>query len=296
MIIVKIMGGLGNQLQQYAIYRKFEMLGVEAALDLSWFAQKEQKKQLKPRDLELDFFENLPYRICSEGEKVSLVGKDDIVSRIWEQVRAKLGRERKTIWHENGRMYQPELFDLRDAYLTGYFACEKYYVEVLEQLRQDIRFPEPENPKNRELAERLRTEESVSIHLRRGDYLDAENAALFGNICTPEYYDMAVRKIKEQHPNARFYIFSDDPAYARSQYLGEEFCVVDWNHGKDSFYDMYLMSRCKHNICANSTFSFWGARLNDYADKIMIRPLKHRNNQEYDRTVMEELWQGWILL
>ena len=89
------------------------------------------------------------------------------------------------------------------------------------------------------------------------DSLDPENAAMFGGICTDSYYKSAEGYIRDRVTNPHFYLFSDAPAYLREHYKGEEYTVVDWNHGADSFYDMELMSCCKHNICANSTFSFW---------------------------------------
>ena len=116
---------------------------------------------------------------------------------------------------------------------------------------------------------------------------------MFGNICTDDYYRKAMEIIKDEVKDARFYIFSDDSSYAKQKYQGEDFTVVDINHGKDSFYDMWLMSNCKHNICANSTFSFWGARLNGNEGKIMIRPTIHKNSQMFVKEEMEELWQGW---
>lgn len=292
MVIVKIMGGLGNQMQQYAVYRKFQTLGAEAAIDLSWFENGTQKKQLKPREFELAFFKELPYRSCTKAEREALLGKDNLTEKLLNRLRGP----KVSYFAEQGRMYLPEIFEKRNVYIEGYFACEKYYHDILDILRKDIQFPKPQNPKNTETAEQMKRECSVSIHLRRGDYLDAGNADLFGNICTPEYYKKAVDYVREREPMAHFYVFSDEPDYARSRYAGEEFTVVDWNHGRESFYDMYLMSRCRHNICANSTFSFWGARLNENADKMMIRPLKHRNNQEYDMEEMKRLWEGWTLI
>ena len=116
---------------------------------------------------------------------------------------------------------------------------------------------------------------------------------MFGGICTEEYYEQAIKMIKEEVPDARFYIFSDDAAYVKGKYQGEDYTVVDINHGRDSFYDIWLMSNCRHNICANSTFSFWGARLNENEDKIMIRPTIHKNSQIFVKKEMEELWRGW---
>ena len=99
--------------------------------------------------------------------------------------------------------------------------------------------------------------------------------------------------MKQRIPDAHFYLFSDDISYIKGAFPGKEYTIVDLNRGKDSFYDMYLMSSCKHNICANSTFSFWGARLNPNEDKIMIRPTIQKNSQVFVKEEMEELWRGW---
>ena len=103
--------------------------------------------------------------------------------------------------------------------------------------------------------------------------------------------------MKNQVPDARFFVFSDDTTYAREKYSGEEYTIVDINHGRDSLFDVYLMSCCKHHICANSTFSFWGARLNENPKKLMIRPLKQRNTCDwYVPEIMKQLWKNWIMI
>ena len=196
-------------------------------------------------------------------------------------------------WFKESGMYHPEIFDFEDMYISGYFACEKYYSDILYDLREKIQFPVSSNPLNREMAQAMKEGNSVSVHIRRGDYLDSENAAMFGNICTDRYYETAINLVRELSPGAHFYLFSDDTAYVSQKYQGPEYTVVDINHGKDSFYDIWLMSQCRHNICANSTFSFWGARLNGNEDKIMIRPTIHKNSQMFVKKEMEGLWQGW---
>ncbi|MDE5718775.1 MAG: alpha-1,2-fucosyltransferase, partial [Lachnospiraceae bacterium] len=105
-----------------------------------------------------------------------------------------------------------------------------------------------------------------------------------------------VSYIKERCPGAVFYVFSDDADYVRAHFAGKEFRIVDWNRGEDSFYDMQLMSRCRHNICANSTFSFWGARLNGNPDKMMLRPSIHKSTQICVPEQMKALWAGWTLV
>lgn len=289
MIIIQVAGGLGNQLQQYALYRKFVRMGKEARLDLSWFSpENEKKERFAHRELELAYFDRLIYEVCTPEEKAKLIGSEGISGKLRRKLLPGTVR-----WFQESRMYHPELLELEDAYVTGYFACEKYYGDILYSLREKIQFPESGNPENRRLAEEMKERESVSVHIRRGDYLDPENAAMFGNICTEAYYRGAIGFIKELCREPHFYIFSDDADYARRSFRGGEYTVVDVNHGKDSFYDMQLMSLCRHNICANSTFSFWGARLNGNESKITVRPTIHKNSQVFVKEEMEELWKGW---
>lgn len=289
MIIIQVAGGLGNQLQQYALYRKFVRLGREARLDLSWFTSKDRRgKVLAERELELAYFDRLVYEVCTTEEKEKLIGSDGLAGKL----------RRKFLpgsihWFHETQMYHPELLTLDDMYISGYFACEKYYADILYDLREKLQFPVSDNRENLKLAEEMQACESVSVHVRRGDYLDAENIALFGNICTENYYQGAVRAVKECCVTPHFYVFSDDVEYARKNFPGEEYTVVDINHGKESFYDIWLMSHCKHNICANSTFSFWGARLNPNDKKMMIRPTIHKNSQKFVKEEMQELWRGW---
>lgn len=325
MIIIQIAGGLGNQLQQYALYQKFKSLGAEAKLDLSWFEQFEDTKQetndkepykeqnkadhgtnkTKPaikqdivvtnRQCELKFFEHLPYESCTEEERTALTGSQGLAGKL----RRKL-LPQTVYWYKEEQMYDPDLLNYRDMYLSGYFACEKYYADILPELREMIRFPEIADAQkrmaNEEILKKIRNSHAVSVHIRRGDYLQPENAAMFGNICTEEYYESALDYMKEKIEDPHFFIFSDDTAYVREHYQGEEYTIVDINHGDDSFYDMYLMSRCEGNVCANSTFSFWGARLNARPDKIMIRPTVQKNSQVFDEAQMKDLWKDWVFI
>ncbi len=291
MVIIQVAGGLGNQLQQYALYRKLIRIGKEARLDLSWFQVLDEKKEtgtVTKRELELAYFDRLIYEVCTQEEKEELIGGEDLKGKL----RRKL-LPSSVHWFHESKMYHPEIFDFENMYLSGYFACEKYYADILYDLREKIQFPPSADPLNREMAEEMQGCNSVSVHVRRGDYLNPENKGMFGNICTPAYYRKAMEVIREYVPDAHFYVFSDDISYVRKEFAGNGYTVVDINHGKDSFYDMWLMSRCRHNICANSTFSFWGARLNPDEEKIMIRPTVQKNSQVFVKEEMEKLWRGW---
>ena len=301
MIIIRAMGGLGNQLQQYALYKKLESMGRDVRMDISWFRNADtQSKLVKKRDLELDYFTGISYQTAKPEEIRGLLG------RLWEERESFVSKAGRKLFplsapcFTESDLYHEQIFGFADKYLVGYWACEKYYADILKKLRGEIRFPRSENPeledKNEAVMRRMAETESVSVHIRRGDYLEEAVYALYGDICTEAYYETAISCLKEKYPSARFFFFSDDIPYVREHYRSDDYEMIDWNHGRDSFYDMMLMSRCRHNICANSTFSFWGARLNAHEHKIMIRPSIHVNYQVCDPERMKELWSGWTLI
>ncbi len=303
MIIVNVMGGLGNQMQQYALYQKLISLGKDCRLDISWFTNpKAQENVLAPRTLELRAFRDLPMEICSGSDLKRLKGGEGVLDKLAR----KLGRSHR---FEESKMYHPEIFDMDEMYLEGYFACNKYYADILPKLRELFIFPVSKDPKvakkNTETLRLMRDPDwySASVHIRRGDYLDSANADILGGICTPAYYESACRAAEEAAEKARkplrFFVFSDDPDFARGCTFGtkgEPVTICDWNTGEDSMLDMQLQSACDCNITANSTFSFWGARLNGNEDALKIRPFYHRNNQIPDPEQMHDYWQGFVLI
>lgn len=296
MIIIRVMGGLGNQLQQYALYKKYESMGVEARLDVSWFDSDVQENMLAKRRLELSYFADLPMKIATREEIEAVLGRQfGEPEKFLAKVKRKINPAFAPVFTESD-MYHPQILDWNQKYLVGYWACDKYYADIMPEIRNCIRFPESSDGRNVTIAQEMEQTESVSVHIRRGDYLDAANSKMFGNICTEAYYDSAIAYMKKRFPKAKFYMFSDDSAYVREHYQGKEYHTIDWNQGDDSFYDMMLMSHCRHNICANSTFSFWGARLNKHPDKVMIRPSIHKNTQVCVPEEMKELWRGWTLV
>lgn len=295
-IIIRVMGGLGNQLQQYALYRKFQNLGAEAKLDLAWFSKGSQAQAAAPRQLALSDFEDLPMETADAAQVHALLGRTyEEKAKVTEKLRKRLAPQKYLLFEET-EMYHPQIFSLRKQYLAGYWACEAYYADIMGMLREEIRFPGSEDERNRAIMEEMQSRPSVSIHVRRGDYLDAANASMFGGICTEAYYDSCIRYLQERYSDAVFYVFSDDADYVRAHYQGPEYRIIDWNRGKNSFYDMQLMSCCHHNICANSTFSFWGARLNKNPQKIILRPSIHKNTQTCVPEQMKKLWAGWTLV
>lgn len=132
--------------------------------------------------------------------------------------------------------------------------------------------------RNKDVIDQMRKKDSVSIHVRRGDFLSSKYAAKHAGVATEEYYSKAIKLVVERFGNPTFFVFSDDIAWCRENLGLQDAIYVDWNKGKDSFIDMYLMSNSKANIIANSTFSYWGAYFNDFTS-FVIYPEKWKNSE-----------------
>lgn len=289
MLIIRMQGGLGNQLYEYSMYEKLKSLGKEVYLDKTDYTDKAKFRD--KRELELEYFDCFSYELCTEKQREKLV---DDKRTFWARVRRKVLGDYSKILRENTD-YMPEVFDADDKYLIGWWNCEKYYEDIIPMLQKKIVFPKRYNRQTKDLLEKLEGKKNtVSIHIRLGDYV--EKSSMYGNICTDAYYQAAIAYIEENIENPEIYLFSDDPGQAAKMLGNMQVTVVDWNVGKDSMYDMLIQSKCAHNICANSTFSMWGARLNTNPDKIMIRPLKHDNKQKITVDYVKETWKNWIII
>ena len=179
-----------------------------------------------------------------------------------------------------------KIFDWDNIYLEGYWQSEKYFPDAAETLKKEfglesVRENQPNgcglsNQAEKRLQEIEQTQ-AVSIHVRRGDYLLPQNQALFGGICTEHYYEKAMKTIADSHPDVTFYLFTNDSEWAKG-WLEKPYRIklVEWAGAKD--YELLtLMSRCKHNILANSSFSWWASYLNENPDKMVIAPDKWLN-------------------
>ncbi len=300
MIIVSISGGLGNQLQQYALYRRYVSLGVDAKLDFSWFDDAVQKKMAAKRVMELDRLLGIEYEVCTREDREHFTG-----GRIIRKLLQSLGINNRM--YTEYSIYDPKLLNYTDKYIEGAFVCDHYYADILPELRDNLRFPLEEYRKRAELqrmAQDIERQYSISVHIRRGDYLDDVNMSIYGNICSDDYYSAALDVSLENVKEAKLYVFSDDSEYAgeyADKLIGgrpelRSYEVVTINKGSDSLFDIYLMSLCDCNITANSTFSYWGARLNAKNNAVKIRPVKHKNSQVCVPKDMLNLLRGWVLV
>ena len=306
MIIIQLAGGLGNQMFQYALYLQLKSLGKDVKIDdTAGFVQDEKRDPaLYPFDI--------TYECASKKELVRMLDSSPLP---WNRLRRKLcGRKKKSYFEENKR-FHPEIMTWDDIYLEGYWQTEKYFEAVSDQVKrsfdtdkllQYIRNSEPSgstvklvsgsgNPNSgqRTLDDwltQITSTESVSVHIRRGDYLLPENQALFGGICTETYYRNALEQMKREHPDCRFYLFTNDKQWIkervddyinkRLQRAGTETTDSDWPdiievvdlREQNDYAEFALMSKCRHNILANSSFSWWASYLNVNEDKTVLAP------------------------
>jgi hypothetical protein len=172
----------------------------------------------------------------------------------------------------------------------GGWPSEKYFLSVKDQIVKDFTFTTPTDPQNVRHIQDINGSNSVSIHVRRGDYLNDNNMELFGRVCTKGYYEKAINVIKGKVDDPHFFVFSNDADWVRSNLHMKNVTYVTCNYGWNSWIDLYLMSLCKHNIIANSTFSWWGAWLNANPDKIVISPSRYLNNDSGHTDVYPESW------
>lgn len=281
MVIVKISGGLGNQMYQYALYRKYISMGVEAKISISYYENTEILNVVPQHSVKFlleEVFSGIVANIASDAEiqKYETFSSNPVLRFL-----ARKGLFRKIVIEDvknEEAIFHPEILKLRDGFVDGYWQSIKYIADILPLLRKEFSFAKPLMGKNKDVSEYISTSNSVSIHVRRGDYLNTEYEQL-----DMAYYSKAISFVKKKIKDPVFFIFSDDINWCKEN-LEIEGTYINWNKGKDSYVDMQLMSLCKANIVANSTFSIWAALLNNNSP-IVIHPYKYTKSgpQKIDR-------------
>ena len=263
MIIVHFTGGLGNQLAEYGLYSEYKSRGLKTYADTSWFRSYETGDgKVDGRKLELPL---LGIKLDECPSMYGYYGKETGFNRYMRRILVG------PCHFEKDYRFTPELLDVtRGQVLGGAFLGEQYMPSCGTAVRDSINFSGTDTEYIREMTARIEGCNAVSVHMRLGDYLN--NTGLYGGICTADYYRKAVELITKVVKDPTFFIFSNNVGEAVKM-LGIDGAVpVTGNTGDKSYLDMYLMSRCRHNIIANSTFSWWGAWLNDNDEKRVICP------------------------
>ena len=278
MIVVQMSGGLGNQMFQYALYRRLKSLGRDVRID-DWSQYVPREDGAVVRKLGLGVF-GAQYRKASE-EEVNLLtdGRTDLLSRI----RRKLTGRRSLETRDTDFLFDPRFLETGEGYFTGCFQSERYFAPIGDEIREAFAFP-GEFPgmsgKVRALGEKMQSGPSVCLHLRFGDYL--EKSDIYGGICTREYYSRAVRLFLSRYgEKAVFYLFSDDDkraAEAAEQFSAssgagpEQFVPVPHDSADSTYSDLYLMTKCRNHIIANSSYSWWGSYLARSGGQWVVAP------------------------
>lgn len=271
MIISFINGGLGNQMFQYALGRS---LSLKLNEPFKMYFLTEMIGPV-PRRYELHFFNiDIPIATKEETDKLKEPFAGTLFGRIHRSIEWRLPYYKRRMVDEKHYQFDPNIFKVsKNCFLNGYWQSEKYFADIKEQIRKDFTFKEPLKGKNLELAEKMGRLESVSLHVRRGDYVFAKATNELSGLATPEYYQKAISHIRAHVKKPVFFIFSDEIDWCREHMrFEEETHYIDHNTGMESYRDMQLMSLCRHNIIANSSFSWWGAWLNNHPQRVIIAP------------------------
>lgn len=279
--IVKILGGLGNQMFQYALFLRLMHDNPSARLMLDVHSFRGYPHH---HGYQLAHAFGIEAPMASLAE-VSRLAYPYAHYRLW-QVMSRVMPHRATMCSEpaDGR-FIPEAIDIsHDTYYDGYWLDERYFSSIAHEVRKAF-IPTVIDQRNADFIHTLDADMSISLHVRRGDYV---NHPLYTGICDLDYYRRAIAEIDRQlisrHVDTErlhFCIFSNDPEWCRAHILpllkGRHHTFVDWNSGTTSHLDITLMSHCRHHIIANSSFSWWGAWLNPDSSKIVICPTRWNN-------------------
>ncbi len=261
MIIAKVFGGLGNQMFQYAAGKALAAQhGVELRLDMRDFDRYDlhgsslTKLQVKAPTAQAEELSHHP------------AWKRHLLSRLPAGLSRTYFKERTFGYHPAWQQLGP------NTYLDGYFQSERFFLAVAKELRQEFvpatRSVRIENG----CADRLRKQESVALHVRRGDYVTNPRTLAVHGVCGVDYYRRAIQMIRERVASPRFHLFSNDMLWARANLgLPDDTVCVDWNADAPEW-DLHLMSRCRHHVIANSSFSWWGAWLANHENQVVICP------------------------
>lgn len=295
MICIQINGGLGNQMFQYACGRALAFKCQSTlVLDLSYLKKNIGTQGTTKRSFELEVF-----RVnINEAGVEDLKRLKPIIYRAINVFAFKLGFKGIQIskyFIENKFSYNTNIKNVgKDCFLSGYWQSPKYFDSIESLIRDEFTFHKQLDNKNLEIVSMIEKANSVSLHIRRTDFQNTISNNTHG-ICSLDYYDKAVKFISTKFTDPHFFVFSDDINWAKENLkLPYQLTFISGNNGDKSYIDMQLMSVCKHNIIANSSFSWWGAWLNSNASKIVIAPKNWFSNEILNAQTNDLIPEEWI--
>ncbi len=279
MIVINMKGGIGNQMFQYALYKALSLKGKKVRLD--YYGLGQEMSRINRNTIFDSFVLDKEYNLPNHNP---------------ESLSCRISRKLKKIvygayYEKEEGAFDKQVFNLNKGYLDGYWQTSLYFYDIREELIKDFTLKNDLSIENKKILSQIKNDPNpVSIHIRLGDYKTQENQVLFGDICTLDYYKKAILFIERRINNATYYVFSNEPERIRNLLPSINYKIININDEKTGWADMYLMSNCKHNIVANSSFSWWGAWLNNYPEKIVVAPARWLNTKEMPQICPDE----WI--
>lgn len=291
-VISQIIGGLGNQMFQFAVGRALSIAyDTPLLLDIGDFT-----KYRLHQGFELARVFSCPVTLAEPQDISAVLGwqSSRLARRIFSRPSLRFLRNRHFMVEPHFHYWPGICNILLPNYLMGYWQSERYFADVAQIIRTDFTFRQPMSSRNLELAEEIGLANAVSLHVRRGDYVSDPKTTATNGVCPPSYFDTAIRYISTRVTAPHFFVFSDDMEWVRANlHIDHPRHYVDHNRGSESYNDMRLMSLCRHHIIANSSFSWWGAWLNPRDDKMVIAPKKWFANSNDSKDLFPS---GWVAL
>jgi hypothetical protein len=287
MIIVRFAGGLANRMFQYAYYKSLEARGKNVYIDDNY---KPSKWMFEDVDIK-KIFPNIKYNKAKKSDILFHLGGKDLLSKILRRIPISS----LLVKNESKSTFITLCNNIKNGYVIGTFSSEKYFADIKELIRKDFTFTKFIDEKNIELMNIIKKENSVAIHIRKGE--DYNKSRVHGT-CDIYYYNRAILYIKEHINSPHFFVFTDNKEWVKNNLQLIDYQLIDLNptEGWGNHFDMQLMSCCKHNIIANSTYSWWGAYLNNNPMKIIIAPTKWYSNTNKSSRELGYIPNEWVTL
>jgi len=296
MIVVKLMGGLGNQMFQYATARAIAYRNkTPLFLDITGFDTMADIDT--PRQYDLDSF-----KITGKIADPAILAQVQPIGTAYK-LHHKIIRRLKS----GGKIWQvgepsASYFDYmgrapKNTYLIGWWQNEKYFSDIREVLLKEFQSAKPLTKYSQDIIKKIESSSvSISVHVRRGDYVENKHASKFHGLTPLEYYRAAAKYFQGRFPDALCVVLSDDIAWCKQNLkLGKNIVFVEPQKDRKDFEDLMVMSACDHNIVANSSFSWWGAWLNQNPGKLVVAP-KLWFQDEKANSETEIVSPSWIRL
>jgi len=272
MIYTKISSGLGNQLFQYALARQLSLKSnIPLKLDISFYDTQNL------RNYKLDHY-NIKASIATKDEVehlLSVYNRKSIYSKLYNGIERRLPKYFKKHYYEDEWwVFEPEVFKtFGNVYLDGYWQNYKYFQNFDKRIFNEFTLKHDYSVEYKIISVIQQDPLSVSLHIRRGDYVNDSYAKNLMGILPLDYYYKAIKYLKEKLIRPSFYIFSDDLEWAKNNlHIDTDVTYMDIENGNKDYLELYMMSLCRNNVIANSSFSWWGAFLNQNPNKIIITP------------------------